>query len=105
MHIGSQLTEIRPFLDALDRVLVLIDELAAEGIRIEHLDIGGQGELFASVFAATGVSLTSGAVSAAEGSTSLSPAATVIVASSCLDTSAAGCSGSLERSTAVAVSA
>ena len=40
-HIGSQLTETRPFLDALSRVLVLIDELAAEGIHIEHLDIGG----------------------------------------------------------------
>lgn len=40
-HIGSQLTETRPFLDALDRVLVLIDELAAQGIAIEHLDIGG----------------------------------------------------------------
>ena len=40
-HIGSQLTEIRPFLDALDRVLVLIDELATEGVHIEHLDIGG----------------------------------------------------------------
>jgi len=40
-HIGSQLTEIKPFLDALDRVLVLIDELATEGVHIEHLDIGG----------------------------------------------------------------
>ena len=40
-HIGSQLTEVKPFLDALDRVLVLIDELAAQGINIEHLDIGG----------------------------------------------------------------
>jgi len=40
-HIGSQLTETRPFLDALSRVLVLIDELAAEAIHIEHLDIGG----------------------------------------------------------------
>lgn len=40
-HIGSQLTEVRPFLDALDRVLLLIDELATQGIHIEHLDIGG----------------------------------------------------------------
>ncbi len=40
-HIGSQLTEVRPFLDALGRVLVLIDELAAQEIHIEHLDIGG----------------------------------------------------------------
>jgi len=40
-HIGSQLTEIAPFLDALDRLLVLIDELAEDGIQIRHLDIGG----------------------------------------------------------------
>jgi len=40
-HIGSQLTEIRPFLDALDRLLVLIDTLAEQGITIEHLDLGG----------------------------------------------------------------
>lgn len=40
-HIGSQLTEITPFLDALDRVLVLVDELAQQGIKIEHLDLGG----------------------------------------------------------------
>lgn len=40
-HIGSQLTEITPFLDALDRVLALVDELAEQGIRIEHLDLGG----------------------------------------------------------------
>ncbi len=40
-HIGSQLTEVAPFLDALDRVLALIDQLAAEGITIRHLDLGG----------------------------------------------------------------
>src|SRR5210317_242479 len=40
-HIGSQLTEISPFLDALDRLLALIDELAAQGITIRHLDLGG----------------------------------------------------------------
>ena len=40
-HIGSQLTELSPFLDALDRVLVLIDELASDGIDIRHLDLGG----------------------------------------------------------------
>jgi diaminopimelate decarboxylase len=40
-HIGSQLTELTPFLDALERVLGLIDTLAAENIHIEHLDIGG----------------------------------------------------------------
>ncbi|MDK2776700.1 MAG: diaminopimelate decarboxylase [Pseudomonadota bacterium] len=40
-HIGSQLTEITPFLDALERVLELVDELAEQGIQIEHLDLGG----------------------------------------------------------------
>ncbi len=40
-HIGSQLTDTSPFLDALARVLALIDELAADGIVIEHLDLGG----------------------------------------------------------------
>jgi len=40
-HIGSQLTEITPFLDALDRVLSLVDELAEQGIKVKHLDLGG----------------------------------------------------------------
>lgn len=40
-HIGSQLTKVSPFVDALTRVLVLVDELAAKGISISHLDIGG----------------------------------------------------------------
>lgn len=40
-HIGSQLTEIRPFLDALDRVLDLVATLKAEGIELHHLDLGG----------------------------------------------------------------
>lgn len=40
-HIGSQLVTIDPFLDALDRVLRLIDRLADLGINIEHLDLGG----------------------------------------------------------------
>jgi len=40
-HIGSQLTETRPFLDALERTLALIDVLAGHGITIEHLDLGG----------------------------------------------------------------
>lgn len=40
-HIGSQLTESTPFLDALDRLLVLIDRLAEQGITIDHLDLGG----------------------------------------------------------------
>ncbi|WP_312245604.1 diaminopimelate decarboxylase [Stutzerimonas nitrititolerans] len=40
-HIGSQLTTLPPFLDALDRLLALIDRLAMRGIRIRHLDLGG----------------------------------------------------------------
>lgn len=40
-HIGSQLTDTAPFLDALTRVLALIDALSADGIVIEHLDLGG----------------------------------------------------------------
>jgi diaminopimelate decarboxylase len=40
-HIGSQLTSLPPFLDALDRLLVLVDQLATQGIQIKHLDLGG----------------------------------------------------------------
>lgn len=40
-HIGSQLTDIDPFVDALERLLLLIDELADKGIVISHLDVGG----------------------------------------------------------------
>ena len=40
-HIGSQLTELAPFVDALQRVLALVDRLAAQGIEIRHLDLGG----------------------------------------------------------------
>jgi diaminopimelate decarboxylase len=40
-HIGSQLTETRPFLDALDRVLEMIDILKTEGVYLHHLDLGG----------------------------------------------------------------
>ncbi len=40
-HIGSQLIDTTPFLDALDRLLTLIDTLADEGIIISHLDLGG----------------------------------------------------------------
>lgn len=40
-HIGSQITEIAPFIAALDRLLELVDALAAEGIPIHHLDLGG----------------------------------------------------------------
>ncbi|WP_421682681.1 diaminopimelate decarboxylase [Stutzerimonas urumqiensis] len=40
-HIGSQLTSLPPFLDALDRLLLLIDRLAEDGVQIRHLDLGG----------------------------------------------------------------
>ncbi len=40
-HIGSQLTKLDPFLDALDRLLLLVDQLGAQGISIHHLDLGG----------------------------------------------------------------
>lgn len=40
-HIGSQLTETAPFLDALDRVLLLVDKLSEQGIELKHLDLGG----------------------------------------------------------------
>lgn len=40
-HIGSQLTQLDPFLDALERVLSLVDTLAEKGIAIEHMDLGG----------------------------------------------------------------
>jgi len=40
-HIGSQLTETQPFLDALDKVLALVDKLSELGIVLSHLDIGG----------------------------------------------------------------
>jgi diaminopimelate decarboxylase len=40
-HIGSQLLDPAPFIEALERILALIDQLTAEGIRIRHLDLGG----------------------------------------------------------------
>ena len=40
-HIGSQLTELVPFADALEHVLALVDQLAADGIALQHLDLGG----------------------------------------------------------------
>ena len=40
-HIGSQLTEVTPFVDALDRVLALVDRLSEKGIELHHLDLGG----------------------------------------------------------------
>ena len=40
-HIGSQLTELSPYIDALDRLLALIEKLRVQGILIKHLDLGG----------------------------------------------------------------
>ena len=40
-HIGSQLTETQPFVDALDRVIVMIEKLKEMGIDLKHIDIGG----------------------------------------------------------------
>ena len=40
-HIGSQLTDVKPFVDALDRVLALVDRLAEKNIQLHHLDLGG----------------------------------------------------------------
>lgn len=40
-HIGSQLTSVAPFLDAIDRVLNLVDTLADRGITLKHIDVGG----------------------------------------------------------------
>jgi diaminopimelate decarboxylase len=40
-HIGSQLTDTAPFVDALARVLILLDRLEAAGIKLKHLDLGG----------------------------------------------------------------
>jgi len=40
-HIGSQITELSPFMDAFDRVLALVDALAKNKIHIQHIDLGG----------------------------------------------------------------
>lgn len=40
-HIGSQLTETQPFVDALDRIMIMIDHLKTLGIHLQHIDIGG----------------------------------------------------------------
>lgn len=40
-HIGSQITKVSPFVDALKRILLLIDELNAQGVSIKYLDMGG----------------------------------------------------------------
>ncbi len=40
-HIGSQITEIAPFIAALEKILALLEQLSAAGIRLQHLDLGG----------------------------------------------------------------
>ncbi len=40
-HIGSQITKISPFVDALKRVLILIDALKSQGVSVQYLDVGG----------------------------------------------------------------
>jgi diaminopimelate decarboxylase len=40
-HIGSQIIKVSPFIDALKRLLLLIDKLAVQGVKIQYLDIGG----------------------------------------------------------------
>lgn len=40
-HIGSQITDVSPYLDALDRVLDLVESIEAAGIPIHHMDLGG----------------------------------------------------------------
>jgi diaminopimelate decarboxylase len=40
-HIGSQITKISPFVDALKRILLLIDELSMQGVELKYLDVGG----------------------------------------------------------------
>ena len=40
-HIGSQITDVSPFLDALDKVLALLEQLNTHNINIQHLDLGG----------------------------------------------------------------
>ena len=40
-HIGSQITEVAPYLEALDKVLDVVEALEAEGIKLEHIDVGG----------------------------------------------------------------
>ncbi|WP_428851846.1 diaminopimelate decarboxylase [Imbroritus primus] len=40
-HIGSQITEVSPYLDAIDKVLEVVEALEAEGIMLQHIDVGG----------------------------------------------------------------
>ena len=40
-HIGSQLTDLTPYWDSLERILLLVDDLSDSGIELEHIDVGG----------------------------------------------------------------
>ncbi len=40
-HIGSQITQISPYLDALDKVLELVEQIESDGAKIHHVDVGG----------------------------------------------------------------
>lgn len=40
-HIGSQITEVAPFIDALDRILILVEQLETHNIHLSHIDVGG----------------------------------------------------------------
>lgn len=40
-HIGSQITEIEPYLDAADRLLQLVEQIEADGVKLHHIDVGG----------------------------------------------------------------
>ncbi|MEF9995142.1 MAG: diaminopimelate decarboxylase, partial [Burkholderiaceae bacterium] len=40
-HIGSQITEVQPYVDAADKILDLVEQLASEGIALRHIDFGG----------------------------------------------------------------
>ena len=40
-HIGSQITEVSPYLDAVDKLLELVEQIEADGTKIHHVDVGG----------------------------------------------------------------
>ena len=40
-HIGSQITEVAPYLDAVDKLLELVEQIEADGLKIKHIDVGG----------------------------------------------------------------
>ena len=40
-HIGSQITEVAPYLDAIDKVLELVEQIEEDGVKIRHIDVGG----------------------------------------------------------------